>query len=138
VGRESVQGDPRPGRPVEVTIQKMCPHIEDQVIQDKPIGVFTIVREYNTSEPSVLAILGVLEACFRWILRMLNPLQKRCRVLFSDEKSRLFIHLTAASRPALGPTQPPIQWVSEALSLGVKQPGSEADHSPPSSAEVKE
>jgi hypothetical protein len=39
---------------------------------------------------------------------------------------------------ALGPTQPPIQWVLEALSLGVKRPGREADHSPPSSAEVKE
>jgi len=30
-----------------------------------------------------------------------------------------------------------IQWVTGALSLGVKQPGREADHSPPSSAEVK-
>jgi hypothetical protein len=37
-----------------------------------------------------------------------------------------------ACRPALGPTQPPIQWVP-----GVKRPGREADHSPPSSAEVK-
>jgi hypothetical protein len=38
----------------------------------------------------------------------------------------------------LGPTQPPIQWERGALSLGVKRPGREADHSPPSSAEVKE
>jgi hypothetical protein len=38
----------------------------------------------------------------------------------------------------LGPTQPPIQWVPGALSLGVKQPGHEADHSSPSSAKVKE
>jgi hypothetical protein len=44
---------------------------------------------------------------------------------------------TTESRPFLGPTQPPIQWVSRALSLGVKWPGREADHSPPSSAEVK-
>jgi hypothetical protein len=36
-----------------------------------------------------------------------------------------------------GDTQPPIQWVPGALSLGVKRPGREADHSPPSSAEVK-
>jgi hypothetical protein len=36
------------------------------------------------------------------------------------------------------PTQPPIQWVPGALSLGVKRPEREADHSPPSSAEVKE
>jgi hypothetical protein len=32
----------------------------------------------------------------------------------------------------------PIQWVPGVLSLGVKRPGREADHSPPSSAEVKE
>jgi hypothetical protein len=42
-----------------------------------------------------------------------------------------------ASTPALGPTQPPIQWVSGALFLGVKRPGREADHSTPSSADVK-
>jgi hypothetical protein len=40
------------------------------------------------------------------------------------------------SRTALGPTQPPIQWVPGALSLGVKRQGREADHSPPFSAEV--
>jgi hypothetical protein len=43
---------------------------------------------------------------------------------------------TTVSRTALGPTQPPIQWVQGALSLGVKRPGREADHSPPSSAGV--
>jgi hypothetical protein len=42
------------------------------------------------------------------------------------------------STTALEPTQPPIQWVQGALSLGVKRPGREADHTPPSSAEVKE
>jgi hypothetical protein len=40
-------------------------------------------------------------------------------------------------RTALGFTQPPIQCVPGALSLGVKRPGREADHSPPSSAKVK-
>jgi hypothetical protein len=39
---------------------------------------------------------------------------------------------TTASRTALGPSQPPIQWV------GVMRPGREADHSPPSGAEIKE
>jgi hypothetical protein len=41
------------------------------------------------------------------------------------------------SRTALGPTQPPIQQASGALSLGVKRPGRETDHSPPSSTEVR-
>jgi len=33
--------------------------------------------------------------------------------------------------------QPPFRWVPGAFFLGVKQPGREADQSPPSSAEVK-
>jgi hypothetical protein len=41
------------------------------------------------------------------------------------------------STPPLGPTQPPVPWVPGTLSLGVERPGREADHSPPSSAEVK-
>jgi hypothetical protein len=45
---------------------------------------------------------------------------------------------TTASRMVLRPTQPPIQWVPGALSLGVKRPGSEADHSLPTSVDVKE
>jgi hypothetical protein len=36
------------------------------------------------------------------------------------------------------PTQPPVQWVPGVLSPGVKaRPGRDADHSPPSSAEVE-
>jgi hypothetical protein len=41
------------------------------------------------------------------------------------------------SRPAPGPTHPPIQWVLGAVSPGVKRLGRDAKHSPPSSAEVK-
>jgi hypothetical protein len=41
------------------------------------------------------------------------------------------------SRTALGPTHFPIQWIPGALSLGVKQPAREPDHSLPPSAEVK-
>jgi hypothetical protein len=59
-------------------------------------------------------------------------------VLEFDSRRGVGIFLfTAESRTALGPSQPPIQWVPGALFLGVKRPGHEADHSPPSSAEVK-
>jgi hypothetical protein len=42
-----------------------------------------------------------------------------------------------ASRPILGPIQPPIQWVSATLSPVIKRPERDANHSRPSSAEVK-
>jgi hypothetical protein len=45
--------------------------------------------------------------------------------------------LPTAFREALEPTRPPIPRVTEVISLGVKRPGREADHSPPSSAEIK-
>jgi hypothetical protein len=44
---------------------------------------------------------------------------------------------TTASRTALGPTKPPIQWVPGALSPGLKRPVCETDHSRPFSATVK-
>jgi hypothetical protein len=42
------------------------------------------------------------------------------------------ILFSTLSRPAVGSTQPPIEWVPR-----VKRPGHEADHSPSASAEVK-
>jgi hypothetical protein len=42
------------------------------------------------------------------------------------------------SRQVLGPTQTPVQWAPGNVSLRTGWPGREADHSPPSSAEVKE
>jgi hypothetical protein len=53
-------------------------------------------------------------------------------------KKEFFFSLPAAYRPALGLTQASVQWVPGALSPGSKGSGREADHSPPSSAEVKE
>jgi hypothetical protein len=53
-------------------------------------------------------------------------------------RERLGIFLfTTASRPALRPTQPPIQWAPGALFLEVKRLELEADYSFPSSIEVK-
>jgi len=48
---------------------------------------------------------------------------------------RDFPHL---SRPALGPTQPPVQWVPGIFSGGKERPGRDADPSPSSSAVVHE
>jgi hypothetical protein len=54
----------------------------------------------------------------------------------SRQRPRIFLFITL-SRPALVPTEPPIQWIPEALSLEVKRPGREADHSPQSKPRSK-
>jgi len=48
-----------------------------------------------------------------------------------------FFHFITASRPALGSTQPPIQWVPAAFSVGIWRQRPEVDHSFVCSAEVK-
>jgi len=45
--------------------------------------------------------------------------------------------ISTAPKPALGHTQTTIPWVPRTLSPGVKRSWREADHSSPSSAEVK-
>jgi hypothetical protein len=60
------------------------------------------------------------------------------RSVFDPRRGQRIFPLTSVSRPALGPTQPPVQWVPRVLSPGGKaRPGRDADHSPPSSDEVE-
>jgi hypothetical protein len=49
-------------------------------------------------------------------------------------RGKTFLHSVQTGCVA---TQPSVQWVPGALSLEVKRQGHEADHSPPSNAEVK-
>jgi hypothetical protein len=51
--------------------------------------------------------------------------------------SRLERDCPQMSRPALGPTQPPVQWILD-LPGGKMRPGRSSNHSPPSIAEVME
>jgi hypothetical protein len=63
-------------------------------------------------------------------------LRAECSEFESRQELGMLLFIPASSS-VLGPTKPPIQWVSGALTLGIKRSGREADHSPPSSAEVK-
>jgi hypothetical protein len=45
------------------------------------------------------------------------------------QRQRIF-PVASVSRPALGPIQPPVQWVPGILSRGKERPGRDADHSP--------
>jgi hypothetical protein len=58
------------------------------------------------------------------------------RVRFPAEAGNFSLHHRVQN--ASGAHQPPVQWVPGAHSVGVMRPGREPDHSPPSSAEVKE
>jgi hypothetical protein len=59
-------------------------------------------------------------------------------VLGFDSRQGLWSFLfTTLSRTALGPTQPPIQWVPGALSLVINRPGHEAGRSPQPSSEKR-
>jgi hypothetical protein len=66
-------------------------------------------------------------SAFKWI-------KKR---KFSIAGSASILFFSTVFRPALGRTQSPSQWVLGALSPGLKRQGREADHSSPSSAEVR-
>jgi len=48
-----------------------------------------------------------------------------------------FFLFATALRLALGPTEPPIKWISGALNPDIKRLGRETDHSHPSRAEAK-
>jgi hypothetical protein len=56
--------------------------------------------------------------------------------VFDSWEGKEIYLIPTASRPALGPTQLPIQMVPGTSSPGVKRPAREADHSTPSSADV--
>jgi hypothetical protein len=48
---------------------------------------------------------------------------------FESRQGVVIYLFTTTSRPGLGPIHPPVQWVPRALSLGLKRPEREADHS---------
>jgi hypothetical protein len=86
----------------------------------------TMLLPYRTSKKFVTTIPAVgLFSRYSWTAGARFPGEARDFLFF------------ATSRPALRPILPHTQWVTGALSPGVKRLGREADHSPPSTTEVK-
>ena len=90
-------------------------HLESKLLEGLSVGI------------RVILWAGIAQSVWRlatvWTVRGSNP-----------GGGRDFPH---PFRPALRPTQPPIQWVP-GLSRRLKRPLRGVDHRPPSSAEVKE
>jgi hypothetical protein len=88
--------------------------------QSNSIPQFLIVSTILSNPPTFYSVVGLATG---------YGMDDRGVVVRVPVGSRIF---STSYREALGPTQPPIQWVP-----GVKRQGREADHSPPASAEVK-
>jgi hypothetical protein len=110
------------------------------------LGPFHPLEEY--AAPSIITVhtlyFIILFGCMFTFLNLSSihrMLYFHCdlgfRILCSSPGRVKIFLLSKSSRPALASTQPLIQWVSGALSPGVKQLGREVDHSPPASAKVK-
>jgi len=103
-------------------------------VQEVTRSTLRLVFRYQIS----VRCLQLIRWTNQWIITPLQHLQESRDSSVGIGAGYVLDNLfDTATRPALGSTQPPIKWISEALSLGVKQPGREADHSPPSSAEVE-
>jgi hypothetical protein len=61
----------------------------------------------------------------------------RTKTGFDSRQGQEIFLYPAQFLPAPGPTHPPIKWIAGPVFPGVKRSGREADHSPPSNAEVK-
>jgi hypothetical protein len=95
------------------------------------MGRQKILNRMVSSTPRIQSALNVFVNVFH--LSLLCPKYVNFATFLNDLLAMSKLRLC----PVLGPTQPPIQWVPATLSPGAKRPGREADHSPPSSAEVK-
>jgi hypothetical protein len=69
---------------------------------------------------------------YLFLIQLMNCLGCTTEVWFPAGDNILLFTIT--SRPAQGP---PLAWIPEVVSLGVKQPQQEADHSPPSTLAMK-
>jgi hypothetical protein len=89
------------------------------------LGEYIKMPQLSPDDSKVAIIVPVIQ---REVTLVIDTKNLNCLGLHSWRGLGIFLFATM-SRTALEPTQPPIQWVPGALSLGVKLPGREADTS---------
>jgi histone-lysine N-methyltransferase SETMAR len=87
-GRDSLEDDPRPGRPVDATTPENVEKGEQLVLEDTRLKKKQLAEMVGVSFTTILNILhqhlGLSKVSARWVPRMLTPLQKRQRVECSE------------------------------------------------------
>lgn len=93
-GRESLEDDPRSGRPATVTTEESIDKIHDMILADRRITERQIAFELTISQERVHNIihdeLGMNKVSARWVPRLLTPDHKRTRLLTSRDNLALF------------------------------------------------
>ena len=84
-GRDSLEGDPRPGRPADVISQEMIDRVERLVLNNRRIEVAELASECGISNGSVHEHLGMSKVSARWVPRNLNMQDRQQRVELSQE-----------------------------------------------------
>ena len=88
-GPDSLEDDPRPGRPADVISQEMINHVERLVLNNRRIKVAEFASECGISNGSVYTIihehLGMSKVSARWVPRNLNMQDRQQRVESSQE-----------------------------------------------------
>ena len=88
-GRDSLEDDPRPGRPADVISQEMIDRVERLVLNNRRIKVAELASECGISNGSVYTIihehLGMSKVSARWVPRNLNMQDSQQRVESSQK-----------------------------------------------------
>ena len=88
-GRDSLEDDPRPGRPADVISQEMIDRVERHVLKNRRIRVAELASECDISNRSVYTIihehLGMSKVSARWVPRNLNMQDRQQRMESSQE-----------------------------------------------------
>jgi hypothetical protein len=98
--------------------------------------VFILLRRARNFWTELLQLFWRLFVEFNYSVSIVTKLWTG-RPGFDSRQGQRFLLFPTASKLALGPTQPRTQWISEALSPGIKRSGCEANQSLPPIAEVK-
>jgi hypothetical protein len=99
------------------------PTVSHRIIQGKDCVLSLCAILVRSPLPPTCLVLTVSEArsYFASTINCLTTGRATGRSGFDPQQRQRVFHLASVSRPALGPTQPPVQWVQWILSPGVKR-----------------